>query len=97
MLVTFQIKVNELDFTTYSSLEDLRAVEKNLMYPPRFKISIIRLSHSHYKEFNTEFKISLENDGALVSDEVIKFPLIVKQIIRSDIKSILGTYMMAIQ
>ena len=71
----FQINVSELDFSTYSSLEDLRAVEENLMYPPRFKISVIRLSRSEC--LDTEFKITLENDGVLVSDEVRKFSLTV--------------------
>ena len=74
----FQIKVSELDFSTYSSLEDLRAVEENLMYPPRFKISVIRLSRG--EPLDTEFKITLENDGVLVSDEVRKFPLTVTEL-----------------
>ena len=76
----FQIKVSELDFSTYSSLEDLRAVEENFMYPPRFKISVIRISHG--KRLDTEFKISLESDGVLVSGEVRKFPLTVTEMPR---------------
>lgn len=48
------------------------------MYPPRFKISVNRLSYG--KKLDTEFKIILENDGVLSSDEVIKFPLIVAQL-----------------
>ena len=76
----FQIKVSELDFSTYSSLEDLRAVEENLMYPPRFKISVIRLSRGEC--LNTEFKITLENDGVLVPDEVRTFPLTVTDLPR---------------
>ena len=45
------------------------------MYPPRFKFSVNCLSHG--QNLDTEFKIVLENDGVLVSDEVINFPLII--------------------
>ena len=47
------------------------------MYPPRFKISVNRLSHGKKLELDTEFKIVLENDGVLATDEVRKFPLII--------------------
>ena len=43
------------------------------MYPPRFKVSVIRLSHG--KKLDTEFKVAFENDGVLASDEVRNFPL----------------------
>ena len=49
------------------------------MYPPRFKISVNRLSHG--KNLDTEFKIVLENDGVLVPDEVINFPLILTKLV----------------
>ena len=69
------MKVSDLNFHTYSSVEDLRAEEEFCMYPPRFKISVNCLSHG--KNLDTEFKIILENDGILDFDEVIKFPLII--------------------
>ena len=75
--MVFQIKVSDLNFHTYSSLEDLRAEEELCMYPPRFKISVNRLSHG--KKLDTEFKIVLENDGVLVPDEVI-FPLTITKL-----------------
>ena len=73
-----QIKVSNLDFHTYSSVNDLRAEEKLNMYPPHFKISINRLLLG--KKFDTEFKITLENDGVLVSEEVRKFPLTITEL-----------------
>ena len=73
-----QITVNDLDFHTYSSLENLRTEEEMCMYPPRFKVSVVRLSHG--KELDTEFKIVLENDGILVSDEVRRFTLTVAKL-----------------
>ena len=76
-MLYFQIKVGDLDFNTYSSVEDLREVEENLMYPPRFKISVICLSRG--KNLDTEFKVALENDGISVSDEVRKFPLTIRE------------------
>ena len=77
MITLFQIEVSELNFSTYSSL-DLREIEENLMYPPRFKISVIRLSH--HKCLDTKFKITLENNGGLISDEVRIFPLTVTEL-----------------
>ena len=74
-MLYFQIDVSDLDFNTYTSVEDLRAVEKKLMYPPRFKVSVIR--HSDDKSLETDFKVILENDGVLVTDQVISFPLTV--------------------
>ena len=47
------------------------------MYPPRFKTSVNRLSHG--KNLDTEFKIVLENNDVLVSDEVINFPLMISK------------------
>ena len=79
-VIITQIKASELDFSTYSSPGDLKEVERNLMYPPRFKISVIRLSHG--KCLDTEFKITLENNDVLVSDEVRKFPLTVTELPR---------------
>ena len=70
-----QINVSDLDFDTYSSVEDLRAEERFCIYPPRFKISVNCLSLG--KNLDTEFKINLENDGVLDFNEVIKFPLII--------------------
>ena len=49
------------------------------MYPPRFKISVNRLSHG--QKLETEFKIVLENDGVLATDEVRKFPLIITKLV----------------
>ena len=49
------------------------------MYPPRFKISVNRLSHG--QKLDTEFKIVLENNDILVPDEVIKFPLIITKLV----------------
>ena len=71
--------MSDLDFHTYASLEDLRAQEEFCMYPPRFKISINRLSHC--QKLDTEFKIVLENNDILVTDEVIKFPLIITKLV----------------
>ena len=67
--------MSDLDFHTYTSYEDLRAQEQRHMYPPRFKLSVNCLSHG--QNLDTEFKIVLENDDVLVSDEVINFPLII--------------------
>ena len=74
-LIFIQIKVSDLDFHTYSNLEDLRAEEDLCMYPPRFKVSVVRLAHG--KQLDTEFNIVLENNGVLVSHEIRKFPLTV--------------------
>ena len=63
----------------YANLEDLRAEEELNIYPPRFKISVNRLSHG--QKLDTEFKIVLENDGALAVDEVKKFPLIITKLV----------------
>ena len=43
------------------------------MYPPRFKISVNRLSHD--KKLELDFKIALETDGDSATDEFIKIPL----------------------
>ena len=76
--MVFQIKVSDLNFHTYSSIEDLRAEEELYMYPPRFKVAVNRLSHG--KKLDTEFKIVLENDGVLVPDEVRRFPLTITKL-----------------
>ena len=70
-----QINVSDLNFHTYSNVEDLRAEERLCMYPPRFKVSVNCLSLG--KNLDTEFKIILENDGILDLDRVVKFPLII--------------------
>ena len=71
----FQIKVSDLDFHSHSSLEDLRAQEELCLYPPRFIISVVRLSHG--KKLDAEFTITLKNNDTSVLDEIKKFPLIV--------------------
>ena len=48
------------------------------MYPPRFKVSVIRLLYG--KRLDTEFKVTLENNGVLAFDEVRKFPLTVAEL-----------------
>ena len=67
--------MSDLDFHSYTSLEDLRAQEELCLYPPRFKISVVRLSHG--KKLDTEFTIALENDGIPILSEMQRFPLIV--------------------
>ena len=47
------------------------------MYPPRFKVAVIRLSND--KNLKTDFKVILENNGVLVSDEVRNFPLTIRK------------------
>ena len=49
------------------------------VYPPRFKISVNRLSRG--QKLDTEFKVVLENDGVLAADEVRKFPLIITKLV----------------
>ena len=71
--------MRDLDFHTYASPEDLRAEEELNVYPPRFKISVNRLSHG--QKLETEFNIVLENDGVLATDEVRKFPLIITKLV----------------
>ena len=70
--------MSDLEFHEYS-LENLREEEKLNMYPPRFKIFVNRLSHD--KNLDTEFKIVLENDGVLVSDKDIYFPLLITNLV----------------
>ena len=67
------MEVSDLDFHTYRSLEDLRAEEEFCMYPPRFKMSVNRLSHD--KKLELDFKIVLEIDGVLSTEEIINIPL----------------------
>ena len=71
------MKVSDLNFNTYSSVDDLIAEEDLCIYPPRFKVSINCISHD--KDLVTEFEIFLENDGILDRDEVINFPLSIKR------------------
>lgn len=47
------------------------------MYPPRFKVSVIRLSKE--KNLETDFKVILKNDGVLVTDQVRNFPLTIRE------------------
>ena len=72
----FQIEVGDLDFLTYSSLEDLREQEDCCMYPPRFKISVVRLSRGNI--LDTEFKVFFENDGNM--KEFRRFSLTVAEL-----------------
>ena len=46
------------------------------MYPPRFKISVVRLSRGNI--LDTEFKVSFENDGNM--DEFRRFSLTVAEL-----------------
>ena len=69
----FQINVNELEFWNYS-IENLKEEEKLCTYPPRFQITIKYLEE-HCKNLDIEFKIILETDGVLASDDTLKFPL----------------------
>ena len=47
------------------------------MYPPRFKVAVIRLSND--KNLKTDFKVILENNGVFVSDQVRNFPLTIRK------------------
>ena len=77
--------MSDLDFHSYTSLEDLRAEEELCLYPPRFKISVVRLSHG--KKLDTEFTIALENDGMPVLNEIQRFPLIVAGLEKTGLSS----------
>ena len=95
VLILCQVEVSDLNFNTYSSVENLRAEEKACVYPPRFKASVDRLSHD--KDLNTVFKINLENNGVSDFDEVIPFPLIIeKSTAKMQPSKILDTYYVAI-
>jgi len=61
----------------HTNLEDLREEERLYMYPPRFKISVNRLTRS--RMLDAKFKIGLENDGVLVADEFREFPLTITE------------------
>jgi len=61
----------------YTNLEDLRQEEKLCMYPPRFKISFTRLKRGRI--LNAKFRVILENDGVLATDEFREFPLTITE------------------
>jgi len=68
-----------LDFNDYDTPGDLREAEKLCTYPPRFKISVRRPSHGRMLNVTLKFKIILENDYALVTDEFREFPLTITE------------------
>jgi len=64
-----------LDYNNYDEPGDLQAAEEYCTYPPRFKISVHRPSHGRMLNTTLKFKVILENDGVLVTNEFIVFPL----------------------
>ena len=79
--------MSDLEFHSGYTVEDLRAQEELCLYPPRFKISVVRLSHGKKLQLDTMFKITLENDGIPVLDEIKKFPLIVAELEKNGLSS----------
>jgi len=81
-----------LDFNDFNTPEDLKAAEKLCMYPPRFKISVRRPSHGRMLNATLKFKVILENDGVLATDEFIVFPLTLLGVMSGSIHKYSCTY-----
>ena len=80
--------MNSLEFWNYS-IKDLRKEEELCTYPPQFDVTIKDLE-KHSKNLDIQFKITLETDGVLVSDDFQELPIPI--IINEDRRMRLGSY-----
>ena len=71
-----KIKTKEINFYNhYKTMEELKTIEDNSLFPPRFIITVTKKSECN-ADLNTEIKIALhENEGEIL--ESIQFPFFI--------------------